>query len=51
MCMRGQMPHRRPNQLSRTSESHPMGKAVQDGVTRGKGRIENNECMVVCLKG
>lgn len=43
VCMGGQMPHRRPNQVSGPSVSHPMGEAVQDGVTRGEGRIESNE--------
>lgn len=42
-CMGGQMPRRRPNQVSGPFVSYPMGKAIQDGVTRGKGRIENNK--------
>lgn len=39
--MGGQMPHRRPNQVSGPSVTHPMGEAARGGVTRGKGRIEN----------
>lgn len=38
--MGGQMPHRQPNQVSGPSVRRPM--AVQHGVTRGKGRIANN---------
>lgn len=41
VCMGGQMPHRRPNQVSGPSVTHPMGEAAHGGVTRGKGRIEN----------
>jgi len=42
-CMGGQMPRRRPNQLSGPSVSHPIGEAVQHEVTRSRGRIENNK--------
>lgn len=42
-CMGGQMPCRRPNQLSGPSVSHPMVEAAHHEVTRGKGRIEFNK--------
>lgn len=47
MCMGGQMPYRRPNQVSGRSVSHPIEEAVQHGVTRGKGRIENNKLIAI----
>lgn len=43
MCMGGQMHCRRPKHLSGPYVNHPMGKALQHEITRGRGRIENNE--------
>lgn len=37
------MPRGQPNQVSAPYVIRPMGEAVRGGVTRGEGRIENNE--------
>ena len=47
MCMGGQMPCRRPNQVSAPSMTHPIGIDVHEGVTKGKGRTENNFFLAV----
>lgn len=50
-CMGGQMPCRRPNQVSGPSVSHPMGEAVQDGVTKGEGRKKKKEWIAIRVFG
>lgn len=47
VCMGGQMSRRRPNQVSGPIVSYPMGEAVQDEVTMGKGRAHNNKGIAI----
>lgn len=47
VCMGGQMPRRRPNQVSGPLMSHPIGMAVHSRVTKAKGRIENKEWITI----